>query len=293
MWLNGNSGIILLVRQYNGNSGIILLVRQYNCLFVVFIWKLRLLPCTILSSPPAALYYVLWCLNVLINCVLTCHYSLASFRARLYSTLMLTGALITEEVSPSTANAFINSLGEKAVRAHLMKKKTNHHSLHQELPVAVKRWLPCKLSLDISSQFHKHRPWFEHAVTWMLSLSLRNGAYASMAAKYSWQCKRPPEMGFSHFLLAYFLKVNGPQRHFSSRILHKRHFRQEKRRPVCPTILDRRTSTWILQCLVVRQKQDSRLTTKFVVACPSVAQMRLMVSVKESDMPHSNWIYKY
>ena len=113
MWLNGNSGIILLVRQYNGNSGIILLVRQYNCLFVVFIWKLRLLPCTILSSPPAALYYVLWCLNVLINCVLTCHYSLASFRARLYSTLMLTGALITEEVSPSTANAFINSLARK------------------------------------------------------------------------------------------------------------------------------------------------------------------------------------
>ena len=33
----------------------------------------------------------------------------------------------------------------------------------------------------------------------------------------------PPEMGIPRFLLAYFLKVNGPQRHFSSGILQKRH----------------------------------------------------------------------
>ena len=34
----------------------------------------------------------------------------------------------------------------------------------------------------------------------------------------------PPKMGIPHFSLAYFLKVNGPQRHFSWGILHKRHF---------------------------------------------------------------------
>ena len=51
-----------------------------------------------------------------------------------------------------------------------------------------------------------------------------NGANADMAAKYSWQCKRPPEMGFPRFLLAYFLKINEPQRPFSSEILHKRHY---------------------------------------------------------------------
>ena len=51
-----------------------------------------------------------------------------------------------------------------------------------------------------------------------------NGAYANMAAKYSGQCKRPPRDGFPRFLLAYFLKVNGPQRHFSWGILHNRHW---------------------------------------------------------------------
>ena len=35
--------------------------------------------------------------------------------------------------------------------------------------------------------------------------------------------KGPPEMEFPHFLLACFLKVNEPQRLFSSGILHKRH----------------------------------------------------------------------
>ena len=70
--------------------------------------------------------------------------------------------------TPSARNS------EKAVRAHLMKKKTSNHSLHHELPVAVKRWLPCKLSLDLFSQFHKHRPCFEHAVIWMLFSPLRN-----------------------------------------------------------------------------------------------------------------------
>ena len=50
-----------------------------------------------------------------------------------------------------------------------------------------------------------------------------NGAYANMAAKYSCQCKRPPEMGFPRFLLAHFLKVNEPWRHFSLGILHKRY----------------------------------------------------------------------
>ena len=45
--------------------------------------------------------------------------------------------------------------------------------------------------------------------------------------------KGPPEMGFPRFLLAYFLKVNGPQRHCSSGILHKRHlFMYDKR--LCP-----------------------------------------------------------
>ena len=53
--------------------------------------------------------------------------------------------------------------------------------------------------------------------------SIYNGAYADMAAKCSWQCKRSPEMGFPRFLLAYFLKVNEPQRLFSSGILLKRH----------------------------------------------------------------------
>ena len=42
-----------------------------------------------------------------------------------------------------------------------------------------------------------------------------NGAYANMAAKYGGQFKRPPEVGIPRFLLAYFLKENGPQRHFS------------------------------------------------------------------------------
>ena len=51
-----------------------------------------------------------------------------------------------------------------------------------------------------------------------------NGTFADVATKYSWECKRPPKMGFPHFLLAYFLKVNEPQRHFSSGILHKRHY---------------------------------------------------------------------
>ena len=52
----------------------------------------------------------------------------------------------------------------------------------------------------------------------------QNGAYANMAAKYGGQCKRPPVMGIPLFLLAYFLMVNGPQRHFTWGILLKRHW---------------------------------------------------------------------
>ena len=63
-----------------------------------------------------------------------------------------------------------------------------------------------------------------------LALSFRcdthtsNGAYADMAAiSIAGNAKGPPEMGFPRFLLAYFLKVNEPQCHFSSGILHKRY----------------------------------------------------------------------